>query len=573
VVLPRLGKNMNQTIDPTIKALVSAIGQAETGTSSPEAYTKRGASGEYGRYQFTPNTWTQYAKEAGVSSTLEGASIEDQNKVAYNKIAQWKAQGYNPAQIASMWNAGPDDPDAYKGTFSNGLPSVGVNSKGVAYNVPEYTRKVSEAYMRLKGQTGVVPQGAPQMPAQPEQPKGFLGDVGESFATVGNRLATAAGKTFSGEINPISGLIQGAGALGGGIGDLTTNVLEHTPVVKTVYKGLVDKVISPVVQGFSESESGQQLIGKYQKWAEKHPEAADNVSSTVDIVSAIPIAKGLSVAKNTAKGGIRTALHGSKNAIYEAVEPKLGPKGLAKAIAERGVVKKGLLRETQLAPDKFVQNIADTVKNNVPKFNPSRPFVDNIDEVQKVVTTMKNKLKTEVKKVAGKKTYSKRELVARLKKIEIPDLIASDATLKNAYKLLIKRVKGLVGPNKTGKVADLLDLRQDFDRMVRQRFGDIYKSQNLTPMRQAVGDIRDAITDFTVKKLPDGFGFKESLLDQHKLIKAIENMAVKAATGQTKEIGKNILTDKFKKTRGLVKMGTKAAIEGSGIGAMIKILD
>ncbi len=565
---------MNQTIDPTIKALVSALGEAETGTSSPEAYTKRGASGEYGRYQFMPNTWTQYAQEAGVNVPLETASIEDQNKVAYSKISQWKQQGYNPAQIASMWNAGPDDPEAYKGTFSNGKPSVGVN-KGVEYNVPEYTRRVSEAYQRLKGQSGsaVLPAGGQPIPGQEPQEQGFLGDVGESLATAGGRVSSAIGRSLSGEINPISGLIQGVGGIAGGIGDLTSNLLEHTPVVKTVYKGLVDKVISPVVKGFSESEAGKGLIGNYQKFAEAHPEIADNISSGVDILGAIPVAKAVGVAKNVAKTGIKTALKGSVDAVYEAVAPKLGPKGLAKAITQRGVVKKGLLRETQLAPDKFVQDIAKTVAKNVPKFNPAKSIIDNITEVQTVSKAMAKKLKADVIKVAGKKTYPKRELISQLKKIEIPDLIASDVTLKNAYKLLIKRVNGLIGPNKTGKVADLLDMRQDFDKMVRQRFGDIYKSQNLTPMRQAVTDIRDAITEFTAKKLPKGFGFEDNLFDQHKLIKAVENMAQKAATGQTKEIGKNILTDKFKKTRGLINLGAKAAIQGTGIGGVMKLLD
>ena len=84
--------NMNpqatQQLDPDVKNLVSAMGQVETGTSSPEAYTKRGASGEYGRYQFMPETWKMWSKEAGVTSPLEQASIEDQNKVAYFKVKQ-----------------------------------------------------------------------------------------------------------------------------------------------------------------------------------------------------------------------------------------------------------------------------------------------------------------------------------------------------------------------------------------------------------------------------------------------------------------------------------------------------
>jgi hypothetical protein len=164
---------MAETIDPTIKALVSALGEAETGTSSPAAYSKRGASGEFGRYQFMPDTWKAYASEAGVTAPLEQASIEDQNKVAYHKVSQWKAQGYNPAQIASMWNSGK--PNAYKENWR------GVNSQGVAYDTPAYAQKVSDAYARLKGTvyTGGQPGQGGQVASQEAQGGTFFGDVGE----------------------------------------------------------------------------------------------------------------------------------------------------------------------------------------------------------------------------------------------------------------------------------------------------------------------------------------------------------------------------------------------------------
>lgn len=564
-----------QTIDPTIKALVSAIGEAETGTTSPEAYRKRGASGEYGRYQFMPDTWNQYATELGIRTPLELSSIEEQNKVAYRKIEQWKQQGFTPAQIASMWNAGPDDPDAYKGTFSNGNPSVGTNSQGVQYNVPEYTRKVSEAYQRLKGQTGgVLPAGGAPIPGmgQGQTDGTFLGDVGQSFGTVGNRLANAVGRGISGEINPFSAVLQSAGAIGGGIGDLTTNVLEHTPVVKTVYKGLVDNIISPLARGVAESEQGSKLITRYDQWAKEHPEAAENVKSAFDVATAIPVAKAAGTAVKAGKQGLKGLLTGSKNAVYEAVAPKLTPKTVEKAILQRGTEKVGLLRQTKLVDDPFYLEVAKVVEKNVPKFNPGKSFVENIDEVQKVTTKLKNELKKGVIEHGSGRIFTKKELMSRLKKLDLPDLIASDATLKNVYQRLIKRVDDLAA-SKAGKVDQLLDLRQEFDAVVKRQFPNLYRSEALTPLRKAVTDIRDEITKFTAENLPKGFGLEDKLFTQHQLIKAIENMASKASSGATKEIGKNILTDKFKKTRGLIKAGVKAGAEGVGIGGIIKLMD
>lgn len=165
-------------IDPTIKALTSAIGRAETGEGGTQAYTKRGASGEYGRYQFMPDTWKAYASEAGVTTPLEQATIEDQNKVAYTKIAKWKAEGYNPAQIASMWNAGPDKPNAYKEGWK------GVNEKGVAYDTPAYAQKVSQYYLQQKQN---IPQAEAQVqgPVQPESQEegGGIGDFLKSMVS------------------------------------------------------------------------------------------------------------------------------------------------------------------------------------------------------------------------------------------------------------------------------------------------------------------------------------------------------------------------------------------------------
>jgi muramidase (phage lysozyme) len=131
---------MDNTIDPQVKNLVSAIGAAETGAPSDSAYTTEGASGEYGRYQFMPDTWKQWAGQI-LGDPNAPMSMENQNKVAYTKVKQWKDQGLNPAQIASKWNSGDEN------AYLNQTP--GVNNEGVSYNTPAYTQKVSSYYRDL----------------------------------------------------------------------------------------------------------------------------------------------------------------------------------------------------------------------------------------------------------------------------------------------------------------------------------------------------------------------------------------------------------------------------------------
>jgi hypothetical protein len=200
---------MDTQLDPQVKALTSAIGRAETG-NDPNAYSQRGASGEYGKYQFTQPTWKQYAKEILGDENADVTSVENQNKVAYGKIKQLKDQGYNPAQIASIWNSG--NADAYKQGHR------GVNQYGVAYDVPSYVQRVSQNYEQLKqsqpqvqqtGQGSQVEAQKAQLQAQ-GQPQSVSPDRAEP--TFGGKLVRGLIKPF---VRGANTLVQGAQLLGG----------------------------------------------------------------------------------------------------------------------------------------------------------------------------------------------------------------------------------------------------------------------------------------------------------------------------------------------------------------------
>ena len=152
----------NGNMDEKALALAKAIRRTETG-GAKDPYNTPGASGEFGAYQFLPTTYKAWAKKH-LGDENAPMTVENQNRVAYSQIKEWKDQGYNPAQIASMWNSGK--PDRY---LTGG---VGVNKKGVAYNVPEYVKKVSDNYRKLTQEQiqGQMPQ-EPQMPQIPETPQ------------------------------------------------------------------------------------------------------------------------------------------------------------------------------------------------------------------------------------------------------------------------------------------------------------------------------------------------------------------------------------------------------------------
>jgi hypothetical protein len=110
---------------PTATSISAAIRQTESGGN----YQAKGASGEYGAYQFTPATWSGWAKQYFGDANAPMTKV-NQDKVATAKVQELIDKGYNAQQIALIWNGGT--PVAKKG----------VNSKGVAYDSGAYAKKV-----------------------------------------------------------------------------------------------------------------------------------------------------------------------------------------------------------------------------------------------------------------------------------------------------------------------------------------------------------------------------------------------------------------------------------------------
>lgn len=141
----------SQGLDPQAVQLAQSIRQVESGGD----FTAKGGSGEYGAYQWMPDTWNAESQAAGVNVPLDQATPEEQNQVAYTKIKQLKNQGYNVGQIASIWNSG--DPNAYQ------TQTPGVNAEGVSYNTPQYAQSVAQTYQTIKNGGAITshPLGAP----------------------------------------------------------------------------------------------------------------------------------------------------------------------------------------------------------------------------------------------------------------------------------------------------------------------------------------------------------------------------------------------------------------------------
>lgn len=179
---------MGPDLNTNAQILANAIRQGEGGDN----YSTSGDGGNsWGAYQFQKGAWDNAAKLAGVNAVWGKATPAQQNQVADTQIKQWLQEGKNPAQIASMWNAGAGEPNAYTGQFSNGQPSV-VPGK---FDVPGYTKKVLNTASSLwQAHQADLGTSALQAPGQIAGALGgAAGQAGKELGPVGTTAALGAG--------------------------------------------------------------------------------------------------------------------------------------------------------------------------------------------------------------------------------------------------------------------------------------------------------------------------------------------------------------------------------------------
>lgn len=200
---------MIEGLDRNVVAMMKAIAQQET----PGGKAVAGSSGELpSRFQYTSGTWKgaaqKYLRDANAPLTPE-----NENKVTYQRIKDWKDKGYKPHEIASMWNAGEGRPDAWKN-------NKGVNSFGIAYDTPTYVKKVVANFNNNiaaeKAKSGLNKVNVSS--AQPEETPDNLLTLGAKGVNAGldayNKVAEFTGIPWA--------LRKAGGAIGGAV-DWTLN--------------------------------------------------------------------------------------------------------------------------------------------------------------------------------------------------------------------------------------------------------------------------------------------------------------------------------------------------------------
>lgn len=543
---PQAGSNQTvqasdgTALNPLAVNLAKAIRQTESGNN----YSATGDGGQsHGAYQFNKNNFHDWAAQYGLNPN--DFSPVNQDKVAYARIEDLLKKGRAPSEVAAIWN----------GSKYEGGKYVPIN--------PQYVDKVKKNYAAIvSGQRSAVP---PQTTEGQGQPPSLGEQLGNRFNQLSSAITApndATQELAQGKMGTAIGdeLARGLGIVApvaGAVTDVAQKGLELIPGVKGI-EGLTGKGVGALAQ----TAPGKSIAQGVQNFSQQNPELSKAIGDTATIASAIPVLKGV----GAAKGLLGRALEGSSDSVLETVSPRLTGNALQDAIESQGTTNKGLLGRTTLNPSTSDQAVADAVKANVPKFNPSKPLTYNIAVTKNAVQKLASQLKSEVDAAGEGRIYSYRELGSYLRSIPRPTLLVGD--MEKVYTRVLQKAMDIAQQDE-GKISNLLDVRKKFDSFIRDEFPNLYTSDALTPMRVAVKNIRNGITQFTEDNLPNGTGLKEKLLTQHNLLNAIENMAGKAAKGGTKEIGSTIVGRTMAK-HPVIRYGARAIGRGALLGTGLR---
>jgi len=154
-----------------------------------------------------------------------------------------------------------------------------------------------------------------------QEEESFLNSIGSDLRKRFTNLKDILSKTASGKINPVSTGVQTVGQVAGFANDVIgagLNKITPEPVKEGIGK---------VVTKATESDIGKSLIGSYEAFKSKHPEAAKDLEGIVNIASLFPVGKGGQlVGKGIKRGaeitqeGVGTAIKGAGSVLEKSGE-------------------------------------------------------------------------------------------------------------------------------------------------------------------------------------------------------------------------------------------------------------
>ena len=249
----------NTPLDSELQTFTKALAMQEgggkllsyTNPSEDEPNAPQGTAG--GRYQFTANTWKAYAGEV-LKDPNAPMTPENQNKVTYTKLKQWKDEGKTYAQMASMWNAGENAPNSWK-------PGT-VQKHG---DTPTYVKNVQKYAQQLSQNTTPQGNGYVQPPAPTTSPDTTNGNTDTTNAP--DTYGATFPATLENQGNDTFGVKAGLKAIGnvpsslfnlaGGLFSAVTHPIKTVEGIGNAFAGGIEEGWNKLTGGSTNNQQTQ----------------------------------------------------------------------------------------------------------------------------------------------------------------------------------------------------------------------------------------------------------------------------------------------------------------------------
>lgn len=423
------------------------------------------------------------------------------------------------------------------GPLAKGIP--GQVAQGIG-NVLSAPAKVSQA---VEGGIGKLASGAVN----------YAKTVGNDYMQGARDIESNVGRIVSAPSsgkNPVAEDVHGALGIGDAFAGAALAPLNEA--IKPVAEAVGSATQS--IQGRGNRQAQQQGMDLISSLIARHPDSAKDLQSIANIVMLVGAASGdtTDIGKNIGdtagrvkapltaaadqvgdvaadlpgkvKGTVMGTPKDYNESAWETVKPKLNAKEMQEGIKSGDVVAEGKAGVPTQVPRGKTLEMLNTAEPYVKDAKNSIEATTNLKQgIADTATDLRDGLK------GSTATWSRKNLVGALKKIDLPGLLTGDTGLNAAYENVMKFVLNIA--SKAPKTLDgLLDVKQALDRAADEEFPNMYSSERMAPAKRVILKARSAIDDQIVSQLPDGktpsgVSYKDAMRKQTLLYDAMDNAA------------------------------------------------
>tara|TARA_R100001530_G_C4319635_1_gene155349 strand:+ start:1764 stop:3149 length:1386 start_codon:yes stop_codon:yes gene_type:complete len=329
-----------------------------------------------------------------------------------------------------------------------------------------------------------------------KEKKGFLTRVGEQLSERKGKLKETFKRGF--KQSPISTVIQTAGQLIGGAGDVAFEGLRST--FRTLASESVEQKVGEAGKSFLDSDLGKQALtaleigsDAYGEFKKEHPTAAANMEGLANIVGAIPAVKGTQAVIKPVKTGIKQAKDVAESAvtkvkgvlpekrgiskIEELVAPKQTKKEIERALEQGRVIRgdRGKVGTVILGKKPDIVELEDKLKRaaitvqsrikNADKLTDAELAVKAKAEISSLAQTMKPTLqKTKVTR-ANQDNVLDSWLDVKQRQVDAPEYEFQPKAFTKDQELFERQ---LLKISDADNLDDIWKIRKDYDSQIKR---------------------------------------------------------------------------------------------------------